>query len=83
MSYALYFTAQFLCLRLLFYWSAVLATQAAMKGVTPRQVKELGITLILNNTYHLSLRPGTDILDKTAGKHYQRLLYNLNLRSDC
>ncbi len=39
-----------------------------MKGVTARQVDELGITLILNNTYHLSLRPGTEILDAIGGK---------------
>lgn len=43
-----------------------------MKGVTPRQVKDLGITLILNNTYHLSLRPGTDILDLAGGERTER-----------
>lgn len=39
-----------------------------MKGVTARQVKDVGITLILNNTYHLGLRPGTEILDLVGGK---------------
>lgn len=39
-----------------------------MKGVTPRQVKDVGITLILNNTYHLSLAPGTEILDLAEGQ---------------
>lgn len=39
-----------------------------MKGVTARQVKDLGPTLILNNTYHLSLRPGTDVLDAVQGE---------------
>lgn len=38
-----------------------------MKGVTARQVKDIGVTLILNNTYHLSLRPATDILDTVEG----------------
>lgn len=38
-----------------------------MKGVTARQVKDVGITLILNNTYHLGLRPGTEILDLVGG----------------
>lgn len=39
-----------------------------MKGVTARQVKDVGVTLILNNTYHLGLRPGTEILDLIGGK---------------
>jgi tRNA-guanine family transglycosylase len=39
-----------------------------MKGVTARQVKDVGITLILNNTYHLGLRPGTEVLDLIGGK---------------
>ena len=38
-----------------------------MKGITARQVRDTGITLILNNTYHLSLRPGTEILDLVGG----------------
>lgn len=41
-----------------------------MKGVTARQVKDVGITLILNNTYHLGLRPGTEILDLVGGWSY-------------
>jgi queuine tRNA-ribosyltransferase len=64
------------------------ATQAALKGLTPQQVEALGthhipgharfspisllsagISLILNNTYHLNLRPGTDVLQKAGGAH--------------
>ena len=45
------------------------ATQAAIKGLTPQQVESLGITLILNNTYHLNLRPGTNVLDEVGGAH--------------
>ncbi|KAF8326671.1 tRNA-guanine transglycosylase [Cantharellus anzutake] len=45
------------------------ATQAALKGLTPQQVEELGITLMLNNTYHLNLRPGTKVLDAAGGAH--------------
>ncbi|KAJ7251463.1 tRNA-guanine(15) transglycosylase-like protein [Mycena haematopus] len=45
------------------------ATQAAIKGLTPQQVESLGITLILNNTYHLSLRPGTAVLREAGGAH--------------
>ncbi|KAF5393455.1 hypothetical protein D9757_000613 [Collybiopsis confluens] len=45
------------------------ATQAAIKGLTPEQVESLGVTLILNNTYHLNLRPGVDILTAAGGAH--------------
>ncbi|KAG8948533.1 hypothetical protein FRC04_009743 [Tulasnella sp. 424] len=31
--------------------------------------EELGITLILNNTYHLNLRPGKRVLDASGGAH--------------
>ena len=51
-----------------------------MKGVTPAQLHAVTppLTLILNNTYHLSLRPGPDILDIAGGSHvYQGWKGNL------
>jgi len=45
------------------------ATQAAIKGLTTQQMESLGVTLILNNTYHLNLRPGIKILDEAGGAH--------------
>ena len=45
------------------------ATQAAIKGLTAKQVESLGITLILNNTYHLNLRPGIKVLNDIGGAH--------------
>jgi queuine/archaeosine tRNA-ribosyltransferase len=45
------------------------ATQAAIKGLTSEQVEALGVTLILNNTYHLSLRPGLEVLKAAGGAH--------------
>jgi len=45
------------------------ATQGAIKGLTPQQVESLGVTLILNNTYHMNLRPGIEILKKAGGAH--------------
>jgi len=45
------------------------ATQAAIKGLTSQQVESLGITLILNNTYHLNLRPGIKVLNEAGGAH--------------
>ncbi|KIJ39872.1 hypothetical protein M422DRAFT_32477 [Sphaerobolus stellatus SS14] len=45
------------------------ATQAAIKGLTSQQMEDLGVTLILNNTYHLNLRPGIKILREAGGAH--------------
>lgn len=57
------------------------ATQAAIKGLTPQQMEGLGVTLILNNTYHLNLRPGIDVLREAGGAH--RLQgWNHNLLTD-
>lgn len=54
------------------------ATQAAIKGLTPQQVESLGISLILNNTYHLNLRPGIEILKQAGGAHkFQGWEHNL------
>ena len=41
-------------------------TQGAVKAIEPRELKEIGAAIILGNTYHLYLRPGTDILDKAG-----------------
>ncbi|KAI0289777.1 tRNA-guanine transglycosylase [Multifurca ochricompacta] len=57
------------------------ATQAAIKGLTPQQVEGLGITLILNNTYHLNLRPGIKVLREVGGAH-QLQGWNHNLLTD-
>ncbi|KAJ7497330.1 tRNA-guanine(15) transglycosylase-like protein [Mycena latifolia] len=57
------------------------ATQAAIKGLTPQQVEALGVTLILNNTYHLNLRPGIKVLSEAGGAHkFQG--WNRNLLTD-
>ncbi|QSL67185.1 hypothetical protein MERGE_001575 [Pneumocystis wakefieldiae] len=54
------------------------ATQATLKGITSKQLERLGCRLILNNTYHLGLRPGQSILDSIGGAHiFQQWPYNL------
>ena len=42
-------------------------TQATVKAVTQEDLDEIGYKLILANTYHLYLRPGTDILKSFNG----------------
>ena len=44
-------------------------THAAMKAMTPAQVRETGAQIILSNTYHLHLRPGEELVAKAGGLH--------------
>ncbi|MBQ1633791.1 MAG: tRNA guanosine(34) transglycosylase Tgt [Bacteroidaceae bacterium] len=45
-------------------------TVGSVKGLTVRDLhQEVGAQIILGNTYHLYLRPGTDILEKAGGLH--------------
>lgn len=44
-------------------------TQATVKGVYPRDLKEAGSQIILSNTYHLYLRPGDGLVKKAGGLH--------------
>src|SRR5579871_1623043 len=44
-------------------------TQATVKGLTPQQVREAGAQIILGNTYHLTLRPGDDVIAGMGGLH--------------
>jgi queuine tRNA-ribosyltransferase len=44
-------------------------TQGSVKAVDPRELREAGVQIILGNTYHLSLRPGLDIIRSAGGLH--------------
>ncbi len=44
-------------------------TQGTVKALTPDQVRESGTEMILGNTYHLSLRPGEEIVREAGGLH--------------
>lgn len=44
-------------------------TQATVKTTTPEELKAIGTQIILGNTYHLYLRPGTEIIKKAGGLH--------------
>ncbi len=48
---------------------APVGTQATVKAVTPRQLEEIGATLVLANTYHLYLRPGAELVSEMGGLH--------------
>lgn len=44
-------------------------TLATVKTLSPEEIKSLGAGVILSNTYHLYLRPGSDIVEKAGGLH--------------
>ena len=44
-------------------------TQATVKGVFPRDLKESGSQIILANTYHLYMRPGDGLVKEAGGLH--------------
>ena len=44
-------------------------TLAAVKGLTPDQLREVGVQQVLANTYHLALRPGAEIVAELGGLH--------------
>ena len=44
-------------------------TLGAVKGLTTRELEEAGASVMLANLYHLSLRPGIDIIEQLGGLH--------------
>lgn len=44
-------------------------TQATVKSVHPRELEALGASIILNNTYHLNLRPGLEVIRHAGSVH--------------
>jgi len=44
-------------------------SQATVKTLTPDELKDIGVPMVLANTYHLYLRPGIAIIEKMGGLH--------------
>jgi queuine tRNA-ribosyltransferase len=44
-------------------------TQATVKAMTPEELKKMGASIILGNTYHLYMRPGYKLVEKAGGLH--------------
>jgi len=44
-------------------------TYGTVKGMLPRDIKEIGAEIILGNTFHLMLRPGTDVIEQHGDLH--------------
>lgn len=44
-------------------------TRATVRGVTTDQLRQLGAQVVLNNAYHLWLRPGPELIERMGGAH--------------
>ncbi len=44
-------------------------TYGTVKGMTPEELHAIGAEIILGNTFHLMLRPGTEIIEQIGGLH--------------
>ncbi len=44
-------------------------TRGSVKGIPPNLVRESGAQVVLNNTYHLMLRPGSELIARLGGVH--------------
>ncbi|MDZ7683917.1 MAG: tRNA-guanine transglycosylase [Gammaproteobacteria bacterium] len=42
-------------------------TYGSVKALAPRTLDEIGVQILLGNTFHLFLRPGTDIIERLGG----------------
>ncbi len=44
-------------------------TKGTVKAMTPERLKAVGAQIVLANTYHLALRPGSDVVRRLGGLH--------------
>ncbi len=44
-------------------------TQGTVKGISPEELEETGAGIVLSNTYHLWMRPGSDLVRLAGGLH--------------
>ena len=44
-------------------------TQGAVKTASPAELEQVGAQVVLGNTYHLSIRPGMDVIEACGGLH--------------
>ena len=44
-------------------------TQGTVKGLAPRDLEDAGAEIVLSNAYHLSIRPGIEIIREAGGLH--------------
>lgn len=45
------------------------ASQGSVKALIPQDIRSIGLSIVLSNTYHLYLRPGVDVIAGQGGLH--------------
>ncbi len=56
-------------------------TKATVKSLSPDDLKQIGAQIILSNTYHLYLRPGSELIEQLGGLH-QFMNWDLPILTD-
>ena len=56
-------------------------TKATVKAMTPRELEQLNINMILSNSYHLYLKPGHELIAQAGGLH-QYMAWNGSILTD-
>jgi queuine tRNA-ribosyltransferase len=56
-------------------------TQASVKTLSPQDLRDIGAEIILGNTFHLYLRPGTALMEKFGGLH-RFMAWDRNILTD-
>lgn len=46
-----------------------LARKPTVKAITPQELWDMGARIILSNTYHLAMRPGSNLIQEAGGLH--------------
>ena len=52
-----------------YYITKVFLVTGTIKGLATNQLEEIGCQIILGNTYHLALRPTSELIDELGGLH--------------
>ena len=56
-------------------------TVGSVKGIVPWEIEKTGSGILLSNTYHLYLRPGTEVIEKLGGLH-KMMAWNGSILTD-
>ncbi len=56
-------------------------TQGSVKAIEPRELEDIDARIILGNTYHLYLRPGTELIRAAGGLH-KLIAWNRSILTD-
>jgi tRNA-guanine family transglycosylase len=57
------------CISCISQWFCFSFYLGTIKGLTTDQLEDIGCQIILGNTYHLELRPGSQLIDDLGGLH--------------